>query len=130
MVFFANDKYNLKVFERQPELKKFHEWPNPNTALLFGGDIVENEGDQFIYTNSAAQLEPASAKLLQNKFDAEIGLSAISEGYPRINEVSKTKKSDTLINLNQDYRLSTGEDGVSSSEEFSNDASNYHSEDS
>lgn len=45
MVFFAKDKYNLKVFERQPELKKFHEWPNPNTPLLFGGDIVENEGD-------------------------------------------------------------------------------------
>jgi hypothetical protein len=45
MVFFANEKYNFKVLEKQPELKKVHEWPNPNAPLLSGGDIVEQDVD-------------------------------------------------------------------------------------
>ena len=101
MVFFANDKYNLKVFDRQPELKKLHEWPNPNTQLLYGGEIIENEGDHFIYPNSTAPMEPISAKLLQSKFDVDAGLnglSAISEGYPRIGDVAKRKKTQRTAN--------------------------------
>jgi hypothetical protein len=47
MVFFANEKYNLKVLEKQPELKKVHEWPNPNSALLSGIDIIDGELADF-----------------------------------------------------------------------------------
>jgi hypothetical protein len=45
MVFFANEKYNFKVLEKQPELKKLTEWPNPNAPLLSGGEVAEQEGE-------------------------------------------------------------------------------------
>jgi len=45
MVFFANEKYNFKVLEKQPELKKVTEWPNPNAPLLSGGEVAEQEGE-------------------------------------------------------------------------------------
>lgn len=61
MVFFTNEKYNLKVFDRQPELKKLHEWPNPNTYFDYEGEIVENEGDQFIYPTNKPRSDINSA---------------------------------------------------------------------
>ena len=102
MVFFSNEKYNFKSMEKQPNFRKFFEWPNPSMQLL-GGDV----------------------------FDYGIETGPINEGFNQMVEVDETHGKNlgqNMIHLGKNYSNSTDSEVISSSSEGSyNDLNNSSS---